>query len=204
LYEALYCLGDGALRRIGPGILYTGEVRASPGLVSRDFSGSCIVTSRNSLIHNGATTATKSERFDAEGVLPCCSRDASEREHAARMEEQRRKVGTTAEVFVADNLRGASGFGWRELRQLWTERGGRSDDLIRAVRAGPWELKREADGELCVYSGSYFEVDDDLTEVQRRRVRRLVYEGMSERLARAQVPVPRGSAHEPHADGCAD
>jgi hypothetical protein len=103
-----------------------------------------------------------------------------------------------------DNLRGASGFGWRELRQLWTERGGRSDDLIRAVRAGPWELKREADGELCVYSGSYFEVDDDLTEVQRRRVRRLVYEGMSERLARAQVPVPRGSAHEPHADGCAD
>ena len=38
------------------------------------FSGSCIVTSRNSLIHNGATTATKSERLDAEGVPPCCCR----------------------------------------------------------------------------------------------------------------------------------
>jgi hypothetical protein len=30
----------------------------------RNFSGSCTVTSRNPLIHNGATTATKSERFD--------------------------------------------------------------------------------------------------------------------------------------------
>ena len=60
---------------------------------------------------------------------------------------------------------------------------------------GPWELKPEADGELCVYSGSYFDVDDDLTEVQRRRVRRLVYEGMSERLRTlAQVPV-RGVQH---------
>src|SRR5215210_9098247 len=32
------------------------------------FSGSCTVTSRNPLIHNGATTATKSERFDPKGV----------------------------------------------------------------------------------------------------------------------------------------
>src|SRR5215208_5405882 len=39
-----------------------------------EFSGSCIVASRNSLMHNGATPATKSERFDAEGVPPCCSR----------------------------------------------------------------------------------------------------------------------------------
>jgi hypothetical protein len=42
--------------------------------MGENFSGSCTVTSRNSLIHNGATTATKSERFDAEGVPPCCSR----------------------------------------------------------------------------------------------------------------------------------
>jgi len=31
------------------------------------FSGSCAVTSRNSLIHNGATNGTKSERFDPKG-----------------------------------------------------------------------------------------------------------------------------------------
>jgi len=42
--------------------------------MGEDFSGSCIVTSRNSLIHNGAITATKSERFDAKGVPPCCCR----------------------------------------------------------------------------------------------------------------------------------
>src|SRR5687768_12727698 len=51
-----------------------GEVGLSTGPMGEDFSGSCIVTSRNSLLHNGATTATKSERFDAEGVPLCCSR----------------------------------------------------------------------------------------------------------------------------------
>jgi hypothetical protein len=42
--------------------------------MGENFSGSCIVTSRDSLIRNGATTATKSERFDAEGVPACCCR----------------------------------------------------------------------------------------------------------------------------------
>ena len=32
------------------------------------FSGSCTVTSRNSLIHNGATNGTKAGRFDPKGV----------------------------------------------------------------------------------------------------------------------------------------
>jgi hypothetical protein len=54
--------------------LRTCEVRLCPGPMGENFSGSCIVTSRNSLIHEGATTATKSERFDAEGVPPCCCR----------------------------------------------------------------------------------------------------------------------------------
>ena len=40
---------------------------------------------------------------------------AEERDHAARVEEQRRKVGTTPETFIADALQDASGFGWREL-----------------------------------------------------------------------------------------
>jgi hypothetical protein len=53
---------------------FQGRVQSSPGPIGEDFSGSCAVTSRNSLIHNGATTATKSERFDAEGVPPCCCR----------------------------------------------------------------------------------------------------------------------------------
>jgi hypothetical protein len=55
-----------------------GEVRLSPGPVGEDFSGSCTVTSRNPLIHNGATNSTKSKRFDAEGVPPCCSRVLSD------------------------------------------------------------------------------------------------------------------------------
>ena len=38
--------------------------------MERDFSGSCAVTSRNPLIHNGATNRTYPPRFDAEGVPP--------------------------------------------------------------------------------------------------------------------------------------
>ena len=36
--------------------------------MGENFSGSCTVTSRNLLIHIGATTATKSECFDPKGV----------------------------------------------------------------------------------------------------------------------------------------
>jgi hypothetical protein len=35
-------------------------------LLGEHFSGSCAVTSRNPLIHNGATNGTKSKRFDHE------------------------------------------------------------------------------------------------------------------------------------------
>ena len=41
--------------------LHHDEVRLNPGPMGQDFSGSCTVTSRNSLIQKGATTATKSE-----------------------------------------------------------------------------------------------------------------------------------------------
>jgi hypothetical protein len=37
--------------------------------MGENFSGSCIVATRNPLIHIGATIATKSERFDVKGVL---------------------------------------------------------------------------------------------------------------------------------------
>jgi hypothetical protein len=63
--------------RVNFGELHKGEVRLSPGPMGEDFSGSRTVTSRNPLIHNGATTATKSERFEAEGVSPCCCRALS-------------------------------------------------------------------------------------------------------------------------------
>jgi hypothetical protein len=45
----------------------TDEVRLSPGPMGEDFLGSCTVTSRNHLIHNGATNGTKSGRFDPKG-----------------------------------------------------------------------------------------------------------------------------------------
>src|SRR5215208_1187785 len=44
------------------------EVRLVPSPMGGNFSGSCIVTNRNPLIHIGATTATRSERFGAGGL----------------------------------------------------------------------------------------------------------------------------------------
>jgi hypothetical protein len=69
---------------------------------------------------------------------------AEKRDHAARVEEQRRKVGTTPETFLADALEGNSGFGWRELRALWKAKGGKPEDLRRAVK-GPYRFRREHD-----------------------------------------------------------
>src|SRR5215207_5007752 len=48
--------------------LRQGEVRLVLGPREENFSGSCIVTSRNFLIHIGATTATKSGCFNPKGV----------------------------------------------------------------------------------------------------------------------------------------
>jgi hypothetical protein len=59
---------------------------------------------------------------------------AEERDHAARVEEQRREVGVTAETFLKDALQDVSGFGWLELQALWVAKGGKREDLHRAVR----------------------------------------------------------------------
>jgi hypothetical protein len=67
---------------------------------------------------------------------------AERRDQAARIEEQRRKVGTTVETFLADALKGNSGFGWRELRALWIAKGGKAEDLRRAVK-DPYRFNRE-------------------------------------------------------------
>jgi hypothetical protein len=78
---------------------------------------------------------------------------AKERDHAARVEEQRRKVGTTAETFLADALEGVSGFAFVQLLDLWAEKGGKRADLWRVARApgGAWTLRREGgDGLLYV------------------------------------------------------
>src|SRR5215217_1384567 len=42
--------------------------------MGEDFSGSCAVASRNTLLHNGATNATWSGHFYPEAVPPCRSR----------------------------------------------------------------------------------------------------------------------------------
>src|SRR5829696_4463752 len=47
---------------------------ALPGPRGQEFSGNCDVASRNPLIHNGATNATRSRRSDSEEAPPCRAR----------------------------------------------------------------------------------------------------------------------------------
>jgi putative DNA primase/helicase len=100
-------------------------------------------------------------------------------ERARWVEEQRQKVGATAATFLADELRGVSGCRWAELRERYHASGGDLEELWRAVHHGPWEFRRERDGGLYVYREASTE--------KEKRVRRLVYEGMSEEVAREEV-----------------
>ena len=71
LYDpySLYCLERGLaeVQQMDFAFWRKGEVRLSPSPMGEHFSGSCTVTSRNSLIHNGTTNGTKSERFESKG-----------------------------------------------------------------------------------------------------------------------------------------
>jgi hypothetical protein len=92
---------------------------------------------------------------------------AKERDQADRVEEQRRKVGMTAEVFLADALQDASGFGWRELRALWIAKGGKTEDLRRAVK-DPYQFRREGGDTGALYverTGSAPETEHELAPV---------------------------------------
>ena len=56
-------------------------------------------------------------------------------------------------TFLADELDGATGERWKELRERWIVRGGKGENLMRAVRDGPFVFKREEEdfGNLYVY-----------------------------------------------------
>jgi hypothetical protein len=62
------------------------------------------------------------------------ARIAAERDEAARIEEQRRKVGTTAETFVFDKLQELGRVRFGLLRDLWADRGGSPSHVMPAAR----------------------------------------------------------------------
>jgi hypothetical protein len=73
----------------------------------------------------------------------------------ARVEEQRQKAGTTAEVFLADQLEGITAVRWQDLRALWIRSGGNGEVLRQAVFSGPYRFQREStDEHLYIYHAS--------------------------------------------------
>jgi hypothetical protein len=66
------------------------------------------------------------------------------------IEEQRQKVGTTAATFLADEMDGEYGPRFKDAADRWrTLHGGSATDLSRAIRYGPFVLRRAA-GELYI------------------------------------------------------
>jgi hypothetical protein len=51
-----------------------GRSSVGPGSMEQEFSGNGDVASRNALLHNGATNATRLRRSDSEEVPPCLTR----------------------------------------------------------------------------------------------------------------------------------
>ncbi len=80
-------------------------------------------------------------------------REAAERDEATRLEEQRRKVGTTAETFVHDELRKLGRLRFGLLRELWMDRGGNPAHVMPAVRKLRCKVERlpEHDNTLFVF-----------------------------------------------------
>jgi RepB DNA-primase from phage plasmid len=77
-------------------------------------------------------------------------RERAKEDLKARIEEQRRKVGMTADVFLADEMADVVGVRLVDVMDRWQRRGGEKADLWRAARHGPYRFKREADGEQYV------------------------------------------------------
>ncbi len=80
---------------------------------------------------------------------------AAERESRERIEEQRRKVGMTCEVFVHDTLARLGRVRFGLLREMWADKGGKRDHVRFAVKKLGYRLERSAayGGELFVIPG---------------------------------------------------
>ena len=69
----------------------------------------------------------------------------------ARIEEQRRKVGITAEVFISDRLKELGRIRLGLLREIWIERGGRPSHILPAVHKLGCRIERFAEYDNALF-----------------------------------------------------
>jgi hypothetical protein len=79
--------------------------------------------------------------------------EALDRDDAAAIEEQRRKVGETAEVFIYDRLRELGSIRMETLREVWADQGGNPSDIWRTAKRMGCRFRKlpEYDNALFVY-----------------------------------------------------
>jgi len=73
-----------------------------------------------------------------------------EAEKGRWIEEERRKAGMTAAVFLAEEMADVVSVRFVDVRERWVKKGGKASDLLRAARYGPYRRKRSRDGYLYI------------------------------------------------------
>jgi Domain of unknown function (DUF3854) len=130
-------------------------------LDERREMGGELSASRRRVVKNSETRHCFYNPPDADEVPPLPPVHERERileerrrdDERARVEEQRRKVGVTAEVFVHDRLTELGKIRFGLLREVWRDSGGDPRHIWPAVRGLGCEMKRltEFDNSLFVY-----------------------------------------------------
>jgi hypothetical protein len=114
-------------------------------------------------------------------------------ENGRWVEEQRQKVGETGLTFLSGEMTDAVCVQFRDVRERWTRRGGRVEELRRAVLFGPFVFKREAaDGALYVYHEDGRQ-EDAYDHMVRERIQ--AHKQRTEKAARKLPPKVAGVYH---------
>ena len=136
-------------------------------------------------------------------------RERAKEDLEARIEEQRRKVGMTAAVFLADEMADVVGVRLVDVMDRWQRRGGERSDLWRAARKGPYCFKREAAGEQYVEHADGRDedaYDRKVAECMRNLGAKQDSRSAKRRKAPIEVPMAGGvyqHGHECECDWCA-
>jgi hypothetical protein len=114
--------------------------------------------------------------------------EALEREDAAIIEEQRRKVGETAEVFIHDRLHELGSIRMETLREVWADRGGNPSHIWRTAKRMGCRFRKlpEYDNALFVYPPAARSPRERVENSRRREHLRLLKNVEAE----APAPIP--------------
>jgi hypothetical protein len=193
--------GAGIIREISPETYYFTKHFGQAYQRNLELSGTCYAEYRQRERHKADKEAKRKRQYEKTDTQPNDLKGKDHmktvreknraRERERWIEEQRKKVGTTAVTFLDDELRGVVAVELQSLKQRWLERGGTMRDLWYAIQYGPFRKYREADGSMCVMADdqglSRRRDTSPQSEDSDARIQRLIDQGTSPKFARITV-----------------